>query len=419
MTTRNINLNGIKHLFIKYCKVNTRSDPDSHTTPTTPGQIKLAKIIIKDVKSLDIPISYNRQNGFVTVELLSNTSQPVFPIGFDAHLDTADFNADGIKPEVHPNYNGQRILLDRSKNIWLDPKEFPRLRDEKGHTLITTDGTTLLGADDKAGIVAAIEAVKYFVNHPSVKHGKVKFSFGPDEEIGRGAKKFDAKHFNTKFLYTLDNGFVGQIKNQTFNASQAEVTFKGTAVHPGGAYHSMVNALSLANQFINGLPKNEIPAKSRGLQGFFLVLHLTGSVEHAKLILIVRDFDVQKYHAKNELLRQITNQLNQRFSKPRVSIKITQQYRNFYQAVKQHPYILNLAKRAYREIGITPKITAFRGGTDGNFITPKGIPAPNLFNGGGNYHGKYEYDSLEDIRDAAQVIIQIIIDQVKYYRQYK
>ncbi len=419
MTTKEINLNDIKDLFIKYCKVDTRSDPRSHTTPTTRGQVKLAKIIVKDIKKLNVPVSYNSQNGFVTVDLPSNVKQPGFPIGFDAHLDTADFNAKNIKPEVHPDYNGKKLLINRKLNLWLDPAKFPKLKNEKGRTLITTDGTTLLGADDKAGIVASIEAIKYFKTHSGIKHGEVKFSFGPDEEIGRGAKKFDARHFNTKFLYTLDNGFVGQIKNQTFNASQAEVIFKGTAVHPGGAYHSMVNALTLAHQFVSKLPANEVPENSRGLQGFYLCLHLTGSVEKARLILIVRDFDDQKYQVKNNLLKEITHQLNQSFRQPRVSLKIIQQYRNFGPIIKKHPYILKLAENAYREVGIIPKVTAFRGGTDGNFITPKGIPAPNLFNGGGNYHGKYEYDSLEDIRDTTKVIIQIIVDHEKEYHHYR
>lgn len=406
----------IESLFIKYAKVNTRSDANSHTVPTTVGQVKLAKMVEKDLLELGIQdAKYEPENSYVLGTLPSNSDKDLSSIGFIAHLDTADFNAENIQPQVHPDYDGGDIVLNAEKKIVLSPKEFPLLKKYVGQRVITTDGTTLLGADDKAGVAAIFGALKYFLTHPEVEHGEIKVAFGPDEEIGRGAKRFPAKEFGTEFAYTLDNGQPGQIEAETFNASEAKIDIKGTAVHPGDAYGLMVNAVTLANEIVSSLPKDEVPEKSRDHQGFILVTDMGATVAEAHINLIVREFDTQKYQRNLELLREIVDQINDRFEAPRVTLKINEQYQNIGDTVKKHPYIVNLALNIYDRLGIKPNITPFRGGTDGNAITAKGIPTPNLFNGGDNFHGPYEYVSTEAMAKTAQVVAEIVQEHVREF----
>lgn len=406
----------IESLFIKYAKVNTRSDASSHTVPTTVGQVKLAKMVEKDLQELGIKdAKYEPENSYVLGTLPSNSDKDLSSIGFIAHLDTADFNAENIQPQVHPDYDGGDIVLNAEKKIVLSPKEFPLLKKYVGQRVITTDGTTLLGADDKAGIAAIFGALKYFLTHPEVEHGEIKVAFGPDEEIGRGAKRFPAKEFGTEFAYTLDNGQPGQIEAETFNASEAKIDIQGTAVHPGDAYGLMVNAVTLANKIVSSLPKDEVPEKSRDHQGFILVTDMGATVAEAHINLIVREFDTQKYQRNLELLREIVDQINDRFEAPRVTLKINEQYQNIGDTVKKHPYIVNLALNIYDRLGIKPNITPFRGGTDGNAITAKGIPTPNLFNGGDNFHGPYEYVSTEAMAKTAQVVAEIVQEHVREF----
>lgn len=406
----------IESLFIKYAKVNTRSDANSTTTPTTQGQVKLAKTVCQDLLDLGIKdAKFESKNGYVLGTLPGNTDKDLSAIGFIAHLDTADFNAENIQPQVHPDYDGSDIVLNQRLGIVLSPKEFPTLKKYVGQRVITTDGTTLLGADDKAGVAAIFGALKYFINHPEIEHGPVKVAFGPDEEIGRGAKKFPAEEFGTEFAYTLDNGQPGQIEAETFNASEAKITVHGTAVHPGNAYGLMVNAVTIASQIISQLPKDEVPEKSRDHQGFIFVNNLTATASEAHIYLIVREFDTEKYHRNLDLLRNIVARINAKYAKPRVDLQINEQYQNIGDSIKKHPYIVNLALDIYKRLGIKPNITPFRGGTDGNAITAKGIPTPNLFNGGDNFHGPYEYVSTEAMAETAQVVTEIIQEHVRQY----
>ncbi|GAF37430.1 tripeptide aminopeptidase [Lentilactobacillus farraginis DSM 18382 = JCM 14108] len=406
----------IESLFIKYAKINTRSNPDSPTVPTTPGQVELAQMIVEDLKKIGInKATYDTDSGYALAELPGNSAKQLAPIGFIAHLDTADFNAENISPQVHADYSGEAIILNRKKGLVLSPAQFPNLKNFVGQRLITTDGNTLLGADDKAGITAILGALAYLVNHPEIEHGPVEVAFGPDEEIGRGAKRFPAEKFGAAFAYTMDNGQPGQIEPETFNASQAEIDIKGTAVHPGDAYGLMVNAVGLANEIVSALPKDEVPEKSRGHQGFYLVTDFNATISQAHLNIIIRDFDTARFQQKERLLESVVQQINARFKAPRITLKLTEQYRNIGDAIRQYPYVMNLVLDTYQRLGIQPKITPFRGGTDGNAITAKGIPTPNLFNGGDNFHGPYEYVTTEAMVMTAKVIVAIIEEHVRQF----
>ena len=411
-----INQDYIEKLFVKYAKVNTRSDDRSQTVPTTPGQVALAKLVTADLKKLGVAkVKFDETNGYVTGTLPSNSDKPISALGFIAHLDTADFSAGHVKPQVYPNYDGQDIVLNEAKQIVLKASEFPNLKKFVGQRLITSDGTTLLGADDKAGVAALFGALDYFIQNPTVAHGPIRVAFGPDEEIGRGAKQFDAKGFGTDFAYTLDNGQPGQFEYETFNASEAKIEVEGTAVHPGDAYGLMVNAVTIANEIVSALPKDEVPEKSRDHDGFILVNHFEGAVAHASLNLILRDFDTPRFHQKEALLKRIVAKINDRFVEPRVTLELTEQYQNIGDEIRKNPYIVNLALDAYRRIGLTPDIQPFRGGTDGNAITAKGIPTPNLFNGGDNFHGPYEFVTTEAMGVVAETIVAIAREHVRQF----
>ncbi|GEL16109.1 peptidase T [Pediococcus cellicola] len=411
-----VNQTYIERLFLDYVKINTRSDPSSHTVPTTVGQVQLAQQVVTDLNRLGVQeVKYNKHNGYVTATLPSNSKRPISALGFIAHLDTADFSADHVKPQVHPDYDGKDVLLNADKHIVLKVNEFPHLKNFVGQRLITSDGTTLLGADDKAGVAALLGALEYLIQNPKIEHGPIRVAFGPDEEIGRGAKRFDAKGFGTDFAYTLDNGQPGQLEYETFNASEAAIEIEGTAVHPGDAYGLMVNAVTLANDIVSALPKDEVPEKSRNHEGFILVNHFEATVGHASLNLIIRDFDTPKFHQKEAMLKDIVTKINQRFDVPRVSLNLTEQYQNIGDEIRKTPYIVNLALDAYRKIGLTPDIQPFRGGTDGNAITAKGIPTPNLFNGGDNFHGPYEFVTTEAMALTAKTIVAIVQEHVDQF----
>ncbi|GBG94820.1 peptidase T [Ligilactobacillus salitolerans] len=402
----------IETKFIEYCRYNTRSDASSQEVPSTPGQVKLAKQVVQDLAKLGLKSWYNAANGYALGFLAGNSSADVSAIGFFAHLDTADYPAEGVAPQVHPDYDGQDVVLNAAKEIVLRTAEFPELRKLQGQRLITTDGTTLLGADDKAGVAGLFGALKALVDQPELKHGPIYVAFGPDEEIGQGAKRFDAGEFPVEFAYTLDNGQPGDIEYETFNAAQAVVEFTGTAVHPGDAYGLMVNAASLANEFAAALPRDEVPEKSQGKEGFIMLVKQSGTVDQAELQFIIRDFDEQLFAQKKQFLTDLTAKFNARFDQPRVKLTLKEQYANIGTAIKQNPYIVNLALDTYRKLGLTPNITPFRGGTDGNFLTAKGIPAPNLFNAGSNFHGKYEYVTVEGMQVVAETVVTLCQEHV-------
>ncbi|WP_268913530.1 peptidase T [Lentilactobacillus sp. SPB1-3] len=404
----------IQELFIKYARVNTRSNPAVTDTPTTPGQVELAKAIVDDLRQLGLSqVAFDEPSGYVIASIASNVDADVTPIGYIAHLDTADFNAENINPQVHKNYDGKPIVLNAEENITLSSEQFPKLKRHIGETLITTDGTTLLGADDKAGIAEIIGMLKYYQDNPEVKHGPVFVGFGPDEEIGKGAKQFPVERFPVEFAYTLDNGDLGEIRPETFNASQAAIDVEGTAVHPGDAYGLLTNAITIANEIISQLPKDEVPEKSRGHEGFFLVTNLEATIDKAHFEIIIRDFDNDKFVEKENLLKKIVNDVNSELDRTRVQLVITEQYQNIWERIKANPYIINVVLDTMKRANIDSHIIPFRGGTDGNFITQKGIPTPNLFNGGDNFHGQYEYVTTESMAEIANFLVQLNDEHVK------
>ena len=307
----------------------------------------------------------------------------------------ADFNAENVKPQIHHHYDGTDI--DLGHEYTLSTKEFPSLKKAIGQTLITTSGDTLLGADDKAGIAGLLGMAKYLNENSDIKHGDLWLAFGPDEEIGKGAARFNVERFPVEFAYTLDNGNPGDITYETFNGASAHVSIKGTVVHPGEAYGLMVNDTLIANEFINQLPSNFVPEKSKDYQGFILVLSNEGNVDHAQIDLIIRSFDTEDFRAKKELVKGIVTKLNAKYGKERVTLEMHDQYHSPGDEIKKHPYVVNLAKHAYEKLGLPINYVPFRGGTDGDFITEKGIPTPNLFNGGANFHGRYEYVTVENM----------------------
>ncbi len=396
--------------FIKYAKINTRSDETSQTIPSTQSQVDFAKnVLVPDLIEAGLDeVEYNEANGFVTATLPSNVEKDVPTVGFIAHYDTADFNAENINPQFVENYDGEDILLNKDLGIVLSPKDFPNLKNYVGQTLITTDGTTLLGSDDKSGIVEAISAVEYLLANPEIKHGKVRLGFGPDEEIGVGADRFDVDHFGADFAYTIDGGPVGELQYESFNAAGVRVIVQGKNVHPGTAKDQMVNALTLGMAYNDKLPQDEVPEKTEGREGFFHLTDMTGTVEEAELSYIVRDHDKQKFEERKELILSIAAELNSQFSEERIKIEMNDQYYNMREIIEKDMRSVEYAEQAMKELGIEPILEPIRGGTDGSKISFMGLPTPNIFAGGENFHGRYEYVAVESMEKATDVIRTII-----------
>lgn len=395
--------------FLKYVKTETRSDATSTTTPSTQTQVAFAKELQKELEELGLSdVHYNESNGFVIATLPSNVDHDVRSIGFIAHMDTADFNAENVDPQIIENYDGEStIKLDKEGKYTLNTKDFPNLKNYAGETLITTDGTTLLGSDDKSGIAEIMTAMEILLKNPTIKHGEIKVAFGPDEEIGVGADKFDVEDFNVDFAYTMDGGPVGELQYETFNAAQAEITIQGKNVHPGTAKDTMINALQLAVDFQNALPADEVPEKTEGTEGFFHLMSLSGSVEEAKMAYIIRDHDRSRFEERKAQLLAVQESLNARFDEPRVHVHLYDQYYNMKEIIEKDMSIIDLAKDAMKAVGITPMTEPVRGGTDGSKISYLGIPTPNIFAGGENMHGRYEFVSLQSMMKATDVIVKI------------
>ena len=395
--------------FLKYVKTETRSDATSTTTPSTQTQVAFAKDLQKELEELGLSdVHYNESNGFVIATLPSNVDHDVRSIGFIAHMDTADFNAENVDPQIIENYDGEStIKLDKEGKYTLNTKDFPNLKNYAGETLITTDGTTLLGSDDKSGIAEIMTAMEILLKNPTIKHGEIKVAFGPDEEIGVGADKFDVEDFNVDFAYTMDGGPVGELQYETFNAAQAEITIQGKNVHPGTAKDTMINALQLAVDFQNALPADEVPEKTEGTEGFFHLMSLSGSVEEAKMAYIIRDHDRSRFEERKAQLLAVQESLNARFDEPRVHVHLYDQYYNMKEIIEKDMSIIDLAKDAMKAVGITPMTEPVRGGTDGSKISYLGIPTPNIFAGGENMHGRYEFVSLQSMMKATDVIVKI------------
>ncbi|MFQ7255151.1 MAG: peptidase T [Streptococcus sp.] len=394
--------------FLTYVKVNTRSDETSTTTPSTASQVEFAKnVLLPEMERVGLQNVYYLPNGFAIGTLPANDPSLTRKIGFISHMDTADFNAENISPQVIENYDGGTIALGDS-GYSLDPADFANLHNYKGQTLITTDGTTLLGADDKSGIAEIMTAIEYLNAHPEIKHCEIRVGFGPDEEIGVGADKFDAEDFNVDFAYTVDGGPLGELQYETFSAAGAEITFKGRNVHPGTAKNQMVNALQLAIDFHNQLPEEDRPEKTDGYQGFFHLMNIDGTVEEANTSYIIRDFETENFEARKAMMEDIASKMNQELGAERVLLTLKDQYYNMKQVIEKDMTPVNLAKEVMEDLGITPIIEPIRGGTDGSKISFMGIPTPNLFAGGENMHGRFEYVSLQTMERAVDTIIGIV-----------
>lgn len=395
--------------FIKYVKVNTRSDASSKTVPSTQSQVDFAKnVLLPDLKEIGLSeVEYNEENGFVTATLPANTDKEVPTIGFIAHIDTADFNADGVNPRFHENYNGEEIVLDSEGKFILSPKDFPNLKNYIGKTIITTDGSTLLGSDDKSGIVEILSAVEYLIEHPEIEHGKIRVAFGPDEEIGVGADRFDVEHFDADFAYTLDGGPIGELEYESFNAAAAHLTIQGKNVHPGTAKDQMVNAMQLAINIHNELPADEVPEHTEKREGFFHLTEFSGTVEEARLSYIIRDHDKDLFNQRKQLLKEIVEKTNAQLDQERVFLDMYDQYYNMREVIEKDMRPVEYAKEAFKALNIEPNIKAIRGGTDGSKISFMGLPTPNLFAGGENFHGRYEFVAVESMYKATDVVVEI------------
>lgn len=395
--------------FLTYVKYDTRSDENSETVPSTASQVSFAKeIIVPHLEEIGlIDINFNPANGFVTATLPGN-AENLPTIGFIAHMDTADFESKNVNPQIHENYAGDAILLDEAKNIILSPDDFPNLKNYVGQTLITTDGHTLLGADDKSGIAEIMSAMEAIKQDDSIRHGDIKVAFGPDEEIGRGADLFDVEDFAADFAYTMDGGPVGELQFESFNAAQAIVKIQGKNVHPGTAKDTMVNAIKLALEFDSHLPANEVPERTEKREGFYHLLGIEGTVEDSKMIYIIRDHDRELFEAKKENMLAIAAKMNANFAEPRIEVTMNDQYYNMGEILKDDMRSVELAEKAMHELGIEPIIEPIRGGTDGSKLTYMGLPTPNIFAGGENFHGRYEYVSLEAMEKAKAVIVEIV-----------
>lgn len=394
--------------FLTYVKINTRSNPDSTTTPSTQTQVDFALNVLKpEMESVGLQDVHYLTNGYLVGTLPANDSTKTRKIGFIAHMDTADFNAEGISPQIIENYAGGSIELGQS-GYALSPEEFPNLNNYLGQTLVTTDGTTLLGSDDKSGIAEIMTAIEYLVAHPEIKHGEIRVGFGPDEEIGVGANKFDVDDFNVDFAYTVDGGPLGELQYETFSAASLEIDFMGRNVHPGTAKNQMINALQLAIDFHNQLPEADRPEKTEGYEGFFHLHGMEGAVENAHSSYIIRDFEDESFENRKKLVQEIADKMNTELGKDCVLITVNDQYYNMKKVIEKDMTPVELAKEVMEDLDIKPVIEPIRGGTDGSKISFMGIPTPNLFAGGENMHGRFEFVSLQTMGKAVDVIIGIV-----------
>lgn len=406
--------------FIKYAKVYTTSDEDSTTTPSTQRQKNLAKILVEDLKEIGIDNAYMDDNSYVYGFVPANTDKICNTIGFIAHMDTAPAaSGENVKPQIHKNYNGEDIILNKEKNIVLSIKEFPYLKDQIGKTLITTDGTTLLGADDKAGIAEIIEAIKYIIENKEIEHGPIAIGFTPDEEVGRGADLFDVKKFNANFAYTIDGGHVGELEYENFNAAGAIVNIRGKSVHPGSAKDILINATTIGMEFHSLLPEDEVPEKTEGYDGFYMITDFKGGIESATLKYIIRDFAIENLQKRKDLLKNISEIINEKYKSQLVKVDVHDEYYNMKKVIEPVMYVIELAKKSMLEADVIPKIVPIRGGTDGAKLSYMGLPTPNIFTGGANFHGIYEYISGEDMVKAKETIINIIKNDALNHEKIK
>nr|WP_223067367.1 peptidase T [Paenibacillus caui] len=395
--------------FITYVKVDTQSNEDNETCPSTPGQLTLARQLVEELKAIGMTEVSMDDNGYVMATLPANTDKDVPVIGFLAHVDTAtDFTGKGVNPQIVEQYDGGNITLNEDLGVVLSPKDFPELSEYKGHTLITTDGTTLLGADDKAGVAEIMTAMDYLIRHPEINHGKIRVAFTPDEEIGRGPHKFDVAAFGAKYAYTMDGGPLGELEFESFNAAAAKIAIKGTNVHPGTAKNKMVNSIKIAMELQHRLPANEAPEHTDGYDGFYHLHNISGDVEQTKLQYIIRDFDRTLFEQKKAYLTSVVDELKAKYGAERINLELKDQYYNMRDKIEPVKGIVDIAHKAMETLGIKPIVMPIRGGTDGSQLSYMGLPTPNIFTGGENYHGKFEYISVDNMEKAVKVIIEVV-----------
>ncbi|MEH7298906.1 peptidase T [Neobacillus drentensis] len=396
--------------FTSYVKIDTQSDESSGTCPSTEGQWTLARMLVNELKSIGMQDVTIDENAYVMATLPANTEKPAVPtIGFLAHVDTAtDFTGTNVNPQIIENYDGGEIILNQALNVVMSPKDFPSLPTYKGHTLITTDGTTLLGADNKAGITEIMTAMAYLINHPEIKHGAVRVAFTPDEEIGRGPHKFDVAAFNAKHAYTVDGGPLGELEYESFNAAGAKITIKGNNIHPGSAKNKMVNSMKIAMELHSKLPAGEAPEHTEGYEGFYHLISFNGDVELTKLNYIIRDHDRETFQARKATLEGIVTELKEKYGEGTITLELNDQYYNMKEKIEPVMEIVDIAHEAMVSLGIEPITKPIRGGTDGSQLSYMGLPTPNIFTGGENFHGKFEFISVDNMIKATQTVIEII-----------
>lgn len=393
--------------FLSYVAFDTQSDELTNMTPSTPGQMVFAEYLKEELHKMGLEDISLDENGYLMATLPANCDSPAPVVGFIAHLDTSpDMSGKHVRPRIVKDYNGEAIILNADQNIILSPQEFPELNNYLGQDLIVTDGTTLLGADDKAGIAEIITAVAYMQAHPEIKHGKIRIAFNPDEEIGKGAHKFDVERFGADFAYTMDGGAVGELEFENFNAASAKVTIKGRNVHPGSAKHKMVNSMRVATQFIVMLPRWETPEHTEGYEGFYHLVGIQGSVEETVLSYIIRDHDRARFESRKREIEHLVRKTNTEYPGC-ASVEIKDQYYNMREKIEPVMHIIEVAERAMRDAGVEPKVQPIRGGTDGAQLSFKGLPCPNIFVGGENFHGRYEFVAIQSMEKATDVIVNI------------
>jgi tripeptide aminopeptidase len=403
-----INKQHLINRFISYVTIDTQSNPKSDTTPSTEKQWNLANKLVEELKAIGMSDVTIDKNAYVMATLPSNIDKEVPVIGFVSHFDTSpDFSGTNVNPQIIENYNGEDIVLNEKENLILSPSYFEDLQQYKGQTLITTDGTTLLGADDKAGICEIVSAMEYLIQHPEIKHGKIRICFTPDEEIGRGAHHFDVKKFGAAWAYTMDGSQIGELEYENFNAARAVVTVKGISVHPGYAKGKMINSQYIATDFINSLSRMETPEHTEDREGFFHLSSVKGEVDITVLEYIIRDHDSEKFDARKGFFNKLTEELNSQYAQDCITVEIKDQYFNMREKIEPVMHIVDIAEEAIKQAGITPIIKPIRGGTDGSQLSYKGLPCPNIFAGGHNFHGPFEYVPVESMLKAVEVIVNI------------
>lgn len=394
--------------FLKYVSFDTQSSEETRITPSTPGQMVFAKYLKSELESLGLEEITLDEHGYLFATLPANTDKEIPTIGFIAHMDTSpDMSGKDVTPRIVENYNGSDIVLDAEERVVLSPAQFPELLDHKGEDLIVTNGKTLLGADDKAGIAEIVSAMAYLKEHPEIKHGKIRIGFNPDEEIGEGAHKFDVEKFGCEWAYTMDGGEVGELEFENFNAAAAKITFKGRNVHPGYARHKMINSIRIANQFISMLPRHETPEHTEGYEGFYHLISIQGDVEQTTLSYIIRDHDRSRFESRKREMAHLVRKINAEFGEDIAVLELRDQYYNMREKIEPVMHIIDTAFAAMEAVGVKPNVKPIRGGTDGAQLSFKGLPCPNIFAGGLNFHGRYEFVPVQNMEKAMKVIVKI------------